>query len=1362
MTRTFFTFLALLVCSGVSVQAAHLAVPADPPFRTYSVRDGLNQKAVTAIAQDLSGMLWIATFGGLNRFDGKTFDSVTTANGLRQNLIQALMVDRQNRVWAGDGEGGLSVIENGVVTQTFEPTGDTAGTVREIVEVGDYLYFTMQPGGLRRLALNDPAAVIEPVAGSPSSLTSVADAGEGRLLVVDDNFDLHLLKPESLDVPVMLASDIVIAKGNGAGRVYVTHQDGRIGEVVGKDISWFEGRYPGRVTGLTFNDEQLEWVFVDRQGVSRFGAPGVEDLIRVNWSVPGFVDADGVLWLATRAGLARYFGKRFAHYSLAINGESPGVFAVEKAGDQDVWFGTGFGLLHVTPAGELVNVTDQLGHARREVRAIVPADDGRKLYFIYVTGGMYRLDTQTLEAEQLLGEGNPVLVSLTADPSGVLWAGSYYGELFRYDPVDDSVQTLSVGEGAALYGVDVDAAGRMWLAANFNGVYSLDTTASEFEITKHFDVAELGKTFFTHLVVDERDGEETVWLASLDGGLFQIRDSGVTQVIDPAVINDRTIFGVGPLVDGTVVLSTSRGVYKLDPSTGEMDYFSDMDGFVALEGKVRALYPDENDLVWIGTTEGVSVMDASLPRVEVGAPRPVILQRTVDRTVLGTGIEEPEVRHDSRFLVKFGAVSTLRPDSVDFSYRLDGRDDHWSAPTRTRSIEFSGLRAGDYTFEVRARFPAGDWSDAQSWAFTVPAPVYRQTWFVLCASLFAAMFAWSLIQLRLRAIERSNKRLRLEVVERTRSIEEQRHELETINEQLSSEIEEREKADAKRAEIEARFHQAYQNSPVGMALVDIEAHVYDANPALKQLFWPEASAKDRAPLADVVVEKDRSAFTHYLSGFADGNDPDFSMEVDCTDANGQIRRMEFAPSAVRNPDGELQYIVLIANDVTERRAMTRQLEYQARYDELTGLVNRRAFAEHLAEIAGSARAQGSYLMFLDLDQFKVVNDTCGHAAGDELLRNVSRLIEASVRDQDIVARLGGDEFGLILTSCTEAAALRRAEAIRQSVADLEFLWESDVFRIGVSIGIVPITNAMQDLNELQQVADAACYAAKDAGRNRVHLVSGRSDTVYEQRGEMRWVQRLNHAIDNDSFVLFGQKIVPTDPDANEPHRIEVLLRMKDRSSDRLIPPGAFLPAAERYGLQGRLDQWVVNSVITMLTNASIDPDRAPRLWLNLSGASVGDAKFSRNLIERVSIADLPAGTLNFEITETAVIRKIEEATQLIAALREMGCQFSLDDFGSGLSSFGYLKQLNVDGLKIDGQFIRDIADDPTDRIFVKSIIDIAHTLRLRVVAEFVEDDRTLNLIRTLGCDYAQGFGVHRPVPLADLLLPDMTAIDRTA
>ncbi|MEM9057038.1 MAG: EAL domain-containing protein, partial [Pseudomonadota bacterium] len=1162
-----------------------------------------------------------------------------------------------------------------------------------------------------------------------------------------------------------LAEDVVALESNGAGIIYAGHRDGRVGEVRGDTIYWHEGRYPGEVTGFSYADNELMWVFTERTGVSKFGETGEENLIRVNWSAPGIVDAEGVSWLATRAGLTRYLGDRFTHYSLPIDGESPAVFAIEPGTDGDYWFGTGLGLVHVTADGEQTNVSDDLGLDRREVRGVRLAPDRRTLYAATVNGLLLRIDTQTMTMRSVLDDAPKTLTSLSLDGRGHVWAGSYYGKLYHYDPENDTSRAFDAGDGAGIYAMDIAADGTLWAAANYRGLLRLDTAAQDPAFEQVLGIQEIGKEFFTHLVAEPAAGDTAVWFSSLDGGAFRWQAGALRQVIEPERIDDKTVFALAPLRDGTVVLSSGRGIYHYAPASDQLEYYTDFEGYTALEGKVRAMHLEADGTLWIGTTNGATAMDTTLPMMPIGAPRPRIVSRSVNGELMPANGEPVRLPFSSRVRIDYSAISTRRPNEIAFSYRLAGRDDDWSAPSTTTSLEFSGLSAGDYVFEVRARFPAGDWSEPQRWAFSIPMPYYQTPWFIALVAFAIAALTWLVVRIRVRSVARLNQRLRREVAERTESIEQQRRELESINGQLSSEIEERRKADEQRAELEQRFHQAYHNSPVGMALVDVEGLVYDANPTLKALFWPNAAAEDRAPVLSVVADSDRTAFASFLEQFWAGTTQETSMEVDCIAHSGEVLRIDFIPSAVRNAQGELQYVVLSAKDVTESRELTRRLEYQASFDELTGLINRRAFAERLAAVEparggeGGQDSQGGYLMFLDLDQFKVVNDTCGHAAGDELLRKVARLLTVGVRETDTVARLGGDEFGLVLVGCSEEVAMRRAEDIRQRVADLEFVWQSEVFRIGVSIGVVPIVASSQDLDELQQLADAACYAAKDAGRNRVHLVSGQSDTVHEQRGEMRWVQRLNTAIDTDSFELFGQRIVTTNAHANERERIEVLLRMKDHSTGRLIPPGAFLPAAERYGLQARLDQWVVNRVIELLSTSHAQGETPRRYWINLSGASVGDPNFSSELIRRVSEASLPAGTLNFEITETAVIRKIEDAGVLIAALRDMGCHFALDDFGSGLSSFGYLKRLNVDTLKIDGQFIRDITTDNTDRIFVKSIIDIAHTLRMRVVAEFVEDDSTLAIVRDLGCDYAQGFGVHRPEPLRNLvpgIVPDQS------
>ena len=1344
-----------------TMAAADLQAPADSPIRLYSVADGLNQKTVLSVVQDHDGFLWVATFGGLNRFDGQRFESYTTANGLRENLIQSLLIDSRNRVWAGDTAGGLTLLENGKVTRTFEPVGGSRGVARSILELGNTLYVGVQPGGLRQLDLNDLDAGLQVVPDAPDEVLVIAAQGTGELYLQTPGGELRLspLLTPAFELYDENVSGIV---GTRSGFIAVGDRNGHVGRITETGLVWTDRVYPGAVWSFAIRGDVIEWVTLTEIGMVPFDDPQATPILPTSGSAPPLYDQDGVLWVPIRGGLARYLGDRFTHFSLQVGNVRPEVFAILPGVAGDYWFGSSIGLLHVDAEGVLTNVSDELNVDRREVRDLVFSKDQQTLWAAQVQGPMFGIDVTGPRLSAEIGDEASLTVSLSVDQQGAVWSGSYLGTLTRRDAQTGDTREYQLGNGAAIYAMDLADDGMLWFGANYKGIYRLDTNDPNAQPEQVMTVDALGQDFFTQ-IVSQGEGDATeLWFTSISGGVFYWSNDQFRRVLQGAALSDQTVYSIQPLPDDTLVLATSRGVYRYDPGVNQLEQYTALDGFTEIEAKVHANYFDGEKTLWIGTTGGVTKMDVSRPMEGVAIPKPMLTKRLVDDVELN-GNNTRAMASDGKVQIEFTAISTRRPGGIEYSYKLYGQDDDWSKPSTNTSIGYSSLKPGDYQFDLRARLVGGDWSAPVSWTFSVPTPFWRSAWFIAFMVVSGAGLTWSVIQLRLRAIAKTNQRLREEVAERTRSIEAGRRELEQINQQLSSEIHERKLADALRADVEARFHQAYQNSPIGMALVDTDGIVYDANPRMNALFWPDVAEADHKPLTEIVKPDDRERFTEFFDRFvANGaarhaNDRPH-MEVDCIAENGGSRRIDFHPSAVKDPNGQLKYIVLLAQDVTDSRAMTRQLEYQANFDELTGLVNRRAFAEQLAQIADRAPGQtDAYLMFLDLDQFKIVNDTCGHAAGDALLQQVATLISSCVREGDTVARLGGDEFALIINECTQSVALQRAENVRTRIQDLEFIWDTELFRIGASIGVVPIDSAVQDLNELQQLADAACYAAKEAGRNRVHLVGGDGDAAHEHRGEMRWVQRLNHAIDHNNFRLYGQRIVSLSGGPDQPERIEVLLRMYDRAANRLIPPGAFLPAAERYGLQGRLDQWVLRNVIDVLSAQDPAEVANQEFWVNLSGATVGDASLAKDLIATVQEADLPRGAINFEITETAVIRKIDDAIELIQALRGMGCRFALDDFGSGLSSFGYLKRLNVDCLKIDGQFVRDITTDPTDRIFVKSIIDIAHTLDMRIVAEFVEDEDILQLVRTLGSDYAQGFGIHRPEPL-DAMITLTTAI----
>ncbi len=451
-------------------------------------------------------------------------------------------------------------------------------------------------------------------------------------------------------------------------------------------------------------------------------------------------------------------------------------------------------------------------------------------------------------------------------------------------------------------------------------------------------------------------------------------------------------------------------------------------------------------------------------------------------------------------------------------------------------------------------------------------------------------------------------------------------------------------------------------------------------------------------------------------------------------------------------NGEVTGAVIVFRDVAEARAMAREMDYLATHDALTGLLNRREFERRIDAALGAARRDDAQhvLLYMDLDQFKVVNDTCGHVAGDELLRQLAGLLTQRVRQSDALARLGGDEFGLLLEHCPLDHALPHAHALRAAVQDFRFAWEGKTFSVGVSTGAVPLTSDIGDVPSALSAADAACYVAKDSGRNRVHVYETDDADLVRRRGEMQWVSRIRDALDAEQFELWCQPIVPVVPASGGGRRIEVLVRMRDGEGG-VIPPGAFLPAAERYNLIAAVDAWVVRATFEWLRIHSAVADELELCAINLSGASLGDDTVLEFILEQLSLAEIPAQRLCFEVTETTAVANLSRAGYFVRELKEHGCHFALDEFGAGMSSFAYLKSLPVDFLKIDGNFVRDLNRDPIDRAMVEAINQVGHVMGIKTIAEFVEDRALLDALEVIGVDYAQGFGIARPQPLQDLL-----------
>lgn len=545
---------------------------------------------------------------------------------------------------------------------------------------------------------------------------------------------------------------------------------------------------------------------------------------------------------------------------------------------------------------------------------------------------------------------------------------------------------------------------------------------------------------------------------------------------------------------------------------------------------------------------------------------------------------------------------------------------------------------------------------------------------------------------------------------------------------------------------------------IGDAVIttDDAGRVNYLNPVAEQLTgWTNAAAQQQPLMRvfTVVNETTRQAIKNPADiCLRTGSNVTLGAQSLLINRNGEEFPVEDSAAPIRDPDGSIIGVVLVFHDVSHERHMARQISWQSTHDTLTDLSNRTDFETHLAELVQRAESIGHQhvMLYLDLDQFKVINDTCGHVAGDELLKQLSDRLHDLLPEQALLARLGGDEFGILLPNTTQQQGIAESEAILSSLHEFNYHWDDNAFDISVSIGLVPITGAHQSPSVIMSAADVACYVAKDLGRDRLHVYQEGDIEQARRHSEMQWVSRINRALDENRFILYRQPIIALQG-GNSIHHHELLLRMVDQEGN-LVSPGHFIPAAERFNLMPTLDRWVISNALEYCSKmCHVERENEPySCAINLSGTSLNDDKMLAFIRTQLAQYNIPDKRICFEITETAAITNLAHAVEFIRELRTQGCQFALDDFGSGLSSFAYLKNLPVDFLKIDGNFVKDMLEDAMDHAIVESINQIGHVLGIRTIAEFVETKAIRDQLYRLGVDYAQGYGIGKPEPMPKL------------
>ena len=568
-----------------------------------------------------------------------------------------------------------------------------------------------------------------------------------------------------------------------------------------------------------------------------------------------------------------------------------------------------------------------------------------------------------------------------------------------------------------------------------------------------------------------------------------------------------------------------------------------------------------------------------------------------------------------------------------------------------------------------------------------------------------------------------------------------------------TDITDRKHAETRVFEEKERAQVTLQSIGDGVVTTDADGKVDYINPVAQDLTgWDLRTARNShiTDIMTIINEHTRATVENpVVRCLKDGRIITLAQHSILINRNGDEIPIQDSAAPIRDRIGNIIGSVMVFHDTSKESRLFRQLSYQASHDALTGLINRREFENRVISAIESLKDESEQthaLLYIDLDQFKVVNDTFGHVAGDELLRQLSELVQTFIRSSDVLARLGGDEFGILLERCGEERAVEVAESIRGAIEGYRFEWQDSFTTIRCSIGVVMVSGEDADVASVMSSADVACYSAKDMGRNQVHLY--RDSDASMRHEEMKWVSRITSAVEENRLELYYQPIIGIGDDGGDARgHYELLLRMRDEKGE-IVSPDQFIPSAERYNLMSTLDRWVIRTALAELADHEAEGEARYTIAINLSGTSLSEDRFLEFVVDELTQRQLAKGAVCFEITETAAISNLSRVVHFMQALKTLGCMFSLDDFGSGLSSFTYLKNLPVDYLKIDGQFIRNVVDDSVDESMVRAIREVGHAMGIKTIAERVETKQVLDKLGALGVEFAQGYYIARPASVA--------------